>query len=210
MGSMGGAGSESASEETVATRLGSDDDAGIAASLHASQIDAGFLSLLGEGFLTRLYRRIVRTSGCFLVMAEVEGVPVGFVAGSDSVSSLYRTFLLHDGLAAAAGAARPIIANWRRVAETLRHGSSGSVGTGHGVELLAIAVDPRVQGRGIGRQLVTAFLGQVESGGGTAAYVVVAAGNAAAVGLYRAAGFTDETAFELHAGVTSLLMQWPS
>ena len=133
---------------------------------------------------------------------------MGFVAGSADVPGLYRAFVLRDGLAAAFDAIGPLLRGWRRAFETLRHGSSDGAGTGRGVELLAIAVDPSHQGRGIGEQLVAAFLREVATRHAHAAYVVVAVDNGRAVDLYRRAGFAEVGDFELHAGTTSLLLQW--
>ena len=189
-------------------RLGCEADAAAAGQLHAERIPGGFLAFLGSGFLTRLYRRICRSSNSFLLVAEEEGRVVGFVAGSADVPDLYRAFVLRDGLAAALDAMGPLLRRWRQALETLRHGSSEGAGTGRGVELLAIAVDPSHQGRGIGEQLVADFLRQVATSHAHAAYVVVGADNARAVGLYRRAGFVGGDEFELHAGTTSLLMQW--
>jgi ribosomal protein S18 acetylase RimI-like enzyme len=93
------------------------------------------------------------------------------------------------------------------VFETLRHGGGGA-GTGSGTELLAVAVDPDHQGLGVGSALVDAFLGRVAGVGATEAYVVVGADNATAVRLYERAGFEPGAPFELHAGTTSLVMQW--
>jgi ribosomal protein S18 acetylase RimI-like enzyme len=177
-------------------------------ALHAEQIPGGFLAVLGPDFLARLYRRITRTSGSFLLVADADGRVAGFIAGSPDVRALYREFLVHDGPAAAIGAARRLLGGWRRALETLRHGAPGTTGTGRGTELLAVAVDPAWQGRGIGARLVDTFLTRVRADGGRAAYVVVAADNTPAVGLYRSAGFTEVGDFELHAGTTSLLMQW--
>src|SRR5665213_2187601 len=189
-------------------RLGCDADAAAAGQLHAEQITGGFLAFLGSGFLTRLYRRVCRSSSSFLLVAEDGGRVVGFVAGSIDVPGLYRAFVLRDGLAAAFDALGPLLRGWRRAFETLRHGSSDGAGAGRGVELLAIAVDPSHRGRGIGEELVAAFLRQAAASHAHAAYVVVAADNVRAVGLYRRAGFVGGDEFELHAGTTSLLMQW--
>jgi len=188
--------------------VGCEADAAVAGQLHAEQITGGFLAFLGSGFLTRLYRRVCRSSSSFLLVAEEGGRVVGFVAGSADVPGLYRAFLLRDGLAAAFDAMGPLLRGWRRAFETLRHGSSDGAGTGRGVELLAIAVDPSHQGRGIGEQLVAAFLREGATSHAHAAYVVVAVDNGRAVGLYRRAGFTEVGDFELHAGTTSLLLQW--
>jgi len=192
-------------------RRGTELDAGRAGELHAGQISGGFLSFLGPRFLARLYRRIVRSPSSFLLVADVQGRVAGFVAGSGDVRGLYRAFILRDGLSAAWSAAPRILQGWRRVLETLRHGApddSDGDGRGRGIELLAIAVDPSHQGRGIGGDLVDAFLERVREDGAGCAYVVVEASNATAVGLYRRAGFMPTSEFELHAGTRSLLMQW--
>jgi ribosomal protein S18 acetylase RimI-like enzyme len=192
----------------VVVRTGTGADTSTAARLHADRIGDGFLSFLGTGFLDRLYRRITRTPTSFLLVADVDEVVVGFIAGSADVSGLYRNFLLRDGLAAGLAAAPRLVRGWRRVLETLGHGSDGGAGTGRGTELLAIAVDPAHEGAGVGRDLVAGFLDRVTAGGGHEAYVVVGADNGGAIRLYTRAGFMAGEAFELHAGTRSLLMQW--
>ncbi len=189
-------------------RVAADDDGREVGALHAEQIPEGFLAVLGPSFLARLYRRINRSRGSFLLVAEAEGRVAGFIAGSSDLRALYRGFVLRDGPAASLGAARRLVVGWRRAAETLRHGGGRATGTGRGTELLAVAVDPAWQGHGLGAGLVDAFLARVCAEGGRSAYVVVAASNTRAVALYRSAGFTEVGDFELHAGTTSLLMQW--
>ncbi len=188
-------------------RVGTPADAPMAAALHAEGISQGFLSVLGPRFLTRLYRRICLVPDSFLLVAERDA-PVGFIAGSTDVGSLYRTFLWRDGAVAAALAARHLVVGWRRVLETLRHGDGGGPGSGRGAELLAVAVDRRSQGLGAGRQLVAAFLAEVSARGLDAAHVVVGADNGTATALYERAGFATVERFELHPGTESLLMQW--
>jgi len=192
----------------VEVRPATDADAPASAALHAAQINQGFLSLLGPGFLRRLYRRINRSPHSFLVMASSRGSAIGFIAGSTDVAGLYRSFLWHDGIPAAVQAAGPLILGWRRVLDTLGHARSDGAGVGRGPELLAVAVDPAWQGRGVGRMLVAAFLDEVGARGLDAAHVVVGAGNRGAVALYEQAGFVTAERFELHAGTESLLMQW--
>ncbi len=203
-----GAAAPGAGDATPVLRAATADDGPAVGALHAEQIPGGFLALLGPDFLARLYRRITRSSGSFLLVADADGRVAGFIAGSSDVRALYREFLVHDGPAAVLGAARRLLGGWRSAIETLRHGAPGAAGTGRGTELLAVAVDPAWQGRRIGARLVDAFVNRVRADGGRAAYVVVAADNAPAVGLYRGAGFTEVGDFELHAGTTSLLMQW--
>jgi ribosomal protein S18 acetylase RimI-like enzyme len=193
---------------SVTIRTGRDADAPDAARLHAGRIGDGFLSFLGPAFLTRLYRRVARTPSSFLLVADASGDVVGFIAGSADLGGLYKSFLVRDGVAAGLAAAPRLVRGWRRVLETLRHGSGDGAGSGRGTELLAVAVDPGSSGRGVGKALVAAFLDRVAASGATEAYVVVGADNAGAIGLYGRAGFVAGEEFELHAGTRSLVMQW--
>jgi len=194
-----------------AVRAGALGDAGAVAELHARLISDGFLSSLGPRFLHRLYRRMVLSDGSFLLVAEGDGAVVGFVAGSTAVGRLYRDFLVRDGVAATLRAPLRLATALPRVLETLRHGRDpGADGPGPGAEggeLLAVAVDPRWRGRRLGGQLVDGFLGELERRGATSGRVVVGADNAAAVAMYRRAGFAPARTFEFHRGVASVLME---
>ena len=135
----------SSTPQGMLLRTGTVGDAAAAAALHAGQISEGFLTILGQPFLTRLYRRVVRTPGSFLLVVDDGTVTAGFLAGSTDVSGLYRSFLVHDGVMAALACGSRLFRSWRHVLETLRHGTGTSAGAG--AELLAVAVDPAVRGR---------------------------------------------------------------
>jgi ribosomal protein S18 acetylase RimI-like enzyme len=186
-------------------RTGTEGDADTAAALHAGQIGEGFLVSLGPAFLRRLYRRVALAPESFLLVVEDQVTTVGFLAGSTDVAALYRAFLWHDGPTVALTCSGRLLRSWRRVIETLRHGTGGA---GEGAELLAIAVDPATRGRGAGTLLVEEFFSEIRRRGQNAAHVVVAADNATAVNLYRRAGFAVMDRLELHAGTESFLMQW--
>jgi len=197
----------SKTENGMVLRTGTVEDAAAAAALHAGQISEGFLSILGPSFLRRLYRRIVRTPDSFLLIVQDGSETVGFLAGSADVSGLYRSFVLRDGVAAAFTSVGRLLRSWRRVMETLRHGASD---VADGAELLAVAVDPAVRGRGVGILLVNGFLQEIGRRRQDAAHVVVAADNDAAIALYGRAGFGTAERFELHPGTESLVMRWPA
>jgi ribosomal protein S18 acetylase RimI-like enzyme len=189
-------------------RAGTRADTPAVAALHARQISEGFLSLLGDRFLKLLYRRILLHPACFLLVADDRGDAVGFIAGSTDVAGLYRSFLWRDGAAALVRAAGPLARGWRRVLETLRHGSPGGDGTHSGAELLSVAVGRSWQGRGAGRLLVASLLEEMEARGCGVVTVVVGADNDGAVALYHRSGFVAVERFELHPGTESLLMRW--
>jgi ribosomal protein S18 acetylase RimI-like enzyme len=192
-------------ESGIVLRTGTVDDAAAAAALHVGQIGEGFLTVLGPAFLSRLYRRVARTPGSFLLVVEDGETTVGFLAGSTDVAGLYRSFFFRDGAAAFVTCGPRLVRSWRRVMETIRHGTGVSA---EGAELLAVAVDPTVRRRGAGSLLVDGFLREMRSRRQEAAHVVVAAGNDRAIALYSKAGFHTAERFELHPGTESLLMQW--
>jgi ribosomal protein S18 acetylase RimI-like enzyme len=197
-----------AERPTISVRAASGVEWRSVASLHAGGIEEGFLSSLGVRFLGHLYRRVMRTPSAFLLVADDGVRPVGFVAGSGDVARLYRDFVVHDGIVAAFSAGVRLLRHPRQVTETLGHRNSRGSTAKQGAELLAIAVEPGAQGRGVGAQLVGAFLETVASHGLNGAYVVVGADNTAAISLYERFGFKTVERFELHAGTTSCLMQW--
>jgi ribosomal-protein-alanine N-acetyltransferase len=58
-------------------------------------------------------------------------------------------------------------------------------------EILTLAVEPAARRRGIARALITAAMAAARAAGAEAMFLEVAADNAAALGLYAAAGFAD-------------------
>jgi ribosomal protein S18 acetylase RimI-like enzyme len=200
-------------ESPTSLRHGDPSDAAVVAKMHVRCITEGFLSRLGPRFLTRLYGRVCRSDGSFLLVAvprepTARSTVAGFIAGSVSVRRLYGDFLRHDAPAAAASAPWRLARAWPRALETLRHGRSSSPMPSGG-ELLAIAVDPAWRGSGVGRQLVDGFVAELEGRAVHDAHVVVGADNAAARALYRGAGFAESRTLELHKGTSSVLMQRP-
>jgi ribosomal protein S18 acetylase RimI-like enzyme len=193
-------------------RRGTEADAGAAAALHASEIGEGFLPSLGRPFLTRLYRRIVRSPGSFLLVAHDGEAIVGFVAGTEHVRELYRSFLLHDGVPATLAALPRVARSWRRVLETLRYPDATGGDRARDLpsaELLAIAVAPMARGRGAGRELVAALTSEFQRRGVGAVRVVVGEDNTAAIGLYERCGFTKAARIEVHRGTPSQVLTWP-
>jgi ribosomal protein S18 acetylase RimI-like enzyme len=193
-------------------RAGTEADAAAAAALHASEISEGFLPSLGRPFLTRLYRRIVRSPESFLLVAADGESIVGFVAGTERVRDLYRSFLLHDGAIATLAALPRVVRAWRRVFETLRYpAGAGDAGARDlpAAELLAIAVAPAGRGQGTGGRLVAALTSELQRRGVGAVRVVVGAENGAAIGLYEHCGFTKTARIEVHRGTPSQVLTWP-
>jgi ribosomal protein S18 acetylase RimI-like enzyme len=189
-------------------RAGEAADAAACARLHVERIHEGFLARLGPRFLTRLYRRIAVDPRSFLVVAADGERIAGFVAGTEDTGALYRSFLLHDGVVAAAGALPSLAREPGKVLETLRYGRRGAGDDLPPAELLSTAVDVHYTGRGIGSELVAVFTHALRERGVASARVVVGAGNDTAVAVYRKGGFEPVTVTEVHAGTASTVLVW--
>jgi ribosomal protein S18 acetylase RimI-like enzyme len=200
----------------VIVRLAGDTDAVRLAELHATRITDGFLPSLGPAFLTRLYRRVVRSPGSFAYVATDadtdegagDGRVLGFAAATDDISRLYRSFALHDGVLAGIAAAPRLLRSWRRVLETFRYpAAEGDLPT---AEILAVAVDETAGQRGIGRAVVDAATSRLAERGIESVKVVAGADNAAALRLYEVCGFAVRARIEVHEGAPSEVLVWNS
>jgi ribosomal protein S18 acetylase RimI-like enzyme len=193
----------------TAIRLAAPDDAPTVAALHAGRIAEGFLVSLGPAFLRRLYRRVIRSEHAFVLVGEdAAHRTVGFVGAAEDTGALYREFIRHDAIAAAATAAPAMARHPKRVWETLRYGISDD-GDLPAAEILASAVAVGAEGRGLGRELVRAALAEFQRRGASSARVVTAASNLSAVRMYEAAGFRRRRSTEVHTGVTQEVLVWP-
>lgn len=184
-------------------------EAAAVAALHASELTEGFLVSLGVPFLRRLYLRVVRSPGSFvLVTGERERID-GFIAVSERTGRLYREFLLRDGLVAGLAAAPAVLRAPRRTWETFRYGASASAGPDlPPAEVLAVAVASDARGHGLGGALTEAALAELRRRGVCAARVVTASDNASAIRMYERAGFARRHQTEVHSGVVQEVLVW--
>jgi ribosomal protein S18 acetylase RimI-like enzyme len=182
------------------------DDVRALARLHASRIGEGFLPTLGAAFLTRLYRRIVRSPrGCAYVVVDGSEV-VAYCAGATDVGALYKEFIFHDGIVAGAVAAPRVVRSWRRVLETLRYPATAA-GLPR-AEVLAVATADRALGRGFGATAVRAATAELARRGAPAVKVTVGAANEPALAMYRRCGFTRAARINVHGGTESEVLVW--
>lgn len=197
-------------------RAGTLGDVPAVARLHSEGIPQGFLVTLGQRFLARLYRRVIRSDRAFLLVTADDLGITGFVAVTEDTHDFYREFLVRDGAPAAAAAAPAVARAPRHVWETLHYGTAGTGegdGTGRGAlppaEILTVAVAPRAQGHGLGSRLVAGATAELAARGIHAARVVTASGNEAALRMYEKAGFARVHTTELHRGTRQEVLVWP-
>lgn len=178
------------------------------AELHVDRIGEGFLATLGPTFLRLLYRRAVLSPHAFVLVAREDELIVGFVAGAADLKRFYRSFLVRDGLRAGATAAPRLIRSLKSAIETLRY--PGSTDELPAAELLAVAVDARYTGRGLGHRLVQAATREFRERGVPAAKVVAGIGNTPALHLYEGCGFVRRHTIAVHGDAPSEVLVWPS
>ncbi len=135
-------------------------------AVHTAAFPKFFLTSLGPAFLRRYYRTVLEFDGGCLMVAELEGRVAGFVAGFAEPRRFYGVFRSRPLSFAAAVAVgllrRPwlfghILGRTRSVFHRSqgRHPQKAPVAE---CELSSLAVDPFARRRGIGQQLVAAFV----------------------------------------------------
>jgi ribosomal protein S18 acetylase RimI-like enzyme len=94
---------DSMSEHAIQLKQGrelTDNDIRHIVRLHSACLKQGFLSTLGEDLLALLYRDMTMQEDVFLIVAEVNGEIVGFVAGACRVGGVYWHFALRHAFGA--------------------------------------------------------------------------------------------------------------
>lgn len=136
------------------------EDAPDIAHLHRDEIDFGFLSTLRPGFLTVLYRAILRSNCASCIVAECQGRLIGFVAVTTDMEKMYKVvfhrsrmrLFLH--LLPSLVSVRVIRYCW----QTFRYPNRKPPMDLPAAELLSIAVSHCFIGQGIGKRLVNSAL----------------------------------------------------
>lgn len=163
------------------------------AAIHKRAFAGFFMTELGETFLARYYRLVLEYLDGLLWVAEVDGLPVGFVAGFVRPAGFYRLMrrrAFELGLAALPVLLRRPSIIWRLAANARRTGDASDVEGNVLSELASVAVDPAYAGKGIGARLVRAFIEASRARGADVVYLTTDAQNNAAVNrFYQGLGF---------------------
>jgi len=174
------------------------------AELHIANINQGFLSTLGIGFVSLMYQAIDECDDAVLLVAHVNGQAVGFVAGGAGMGSIYRRMLRYwprlflELLPSAFSLSRV-----RRIFEILRYSRSGGVSTLPAAEFLSIAVDPTFRGQGHAQSIYGELCTHFRQRGVPAFKIVVGAALAPAHQFYQRMGASAVEQIAVHQGESS-------
>ncbi len=127
--------------------------------LHSEALKIGFLSTLGEDFLSIIYEGItVSDMGVVFVYEEDEKV-VGFIAGSTDTQKLFREIYRRKLPRLAGNLAFKVVRQPGIIRNLMRSSRyPGMAGDSVPAELLSIAVYEDARGKGIGSALVAALV----------------------------------------------------
>lgn len=179
------------------------------AMIHKEAIPLGFLSRLGTGFLSSLYRAITFTKGCTVIVAlDKEDRVCGFVSGTVNISSMYRRILLNYWhrffFHILWKLINPLVI--KRIFETLFYPKK-EMSKDHGnrvspAELLSIAVTEEARGKGVGKGLVDKLDRFYRDTSNISEYYVVTySGDERSNSFYKRRGFDFVRAFDHHDNV---------
>ncbi len=173
------------------------------ARLHISGISTGFISSLGEEFVTALYEAIAESPYGFGFVEEEEGEVVGFVAFSTNLKSLYKSIFLKRSLRFFFLLASQLFSLKRikKIMETLFYPGKVMPDLPQS-ELISIAVSETQRGKGIAKKLILRGLEEMSKRDIHKVKVLVADFNEAANRLYQKNGFDFSCRVESH-GVKS-------
>ena len=129
-------------------------DSGQLAKLHSNNITGGFLSSLGNEFLSLLYSTIICSDHSFCFIAKKDGEIIGFVSATSNIKRLYFDFALSNfasALLLLAKILRPSVI--KPLLETLSYPARKKIKGVPSPELLSISVTKDFRGQGISNKL---------------------------------------------------------
>ena len=126
------------------------------AELHIKAFPTFFLTQLGVSFLRTLYSGYMEDKDSGIIVAEENGKMVGFIAYSNDYPRFYKGLIKHHLIKFAfcsLGAAIRHPSFIKRLLGAFKK-SESVVKTERYVELASICVDPEIESKGIGSQLI--------------------------------------------------------
>lgn len=136
-------------------------------SIHLRSFPGFFLTFLGPRFLHLLYSEIIAMSDSVALVALKDEQVVGFVAGVTHQSSFYGQLVRRRLFAFARSSLGAVIHRPSiipRLFRALSYSRSSQEAVAQ-ASLMSIAVSPDAAGKGIGQQLVRAFLNEMQANG---------------------------------------------
>lgn len=167
------------------------------AKIHCKEIKKGFLSQLGEKFLSKLYEAMATSKFAFVMVAKDKGRVVGIISGCINIDKFYRDFFKKYFFKISLILFPKIfkISILRKIFETLKYPKQKNKELPK-AELLTVAVSADFQGEGVAEKLFKGFLNEIKKRKVKQFKVVVGEE------LGRAIRFYEKVGFQLHSSIS--------
>ena len=184
-------------------RLAEKDDIEQIADIHQKEINKGFLSGLGSGFLEKVYLAIIKSKISFCVVDEENGKITGFIAGAVNLDKFFRYFLKNHFFTAFFSLSPQIfnLKKIKKIIEVLFYPKKGN--SLPEAELLTIAVINEFQGQGIAVQMLARFIYEMKNRKIGSFKVIVGESLTPAIKFYEKSGFRFVKNINIHGNYIS-------
>lgn len=169
-----------------------------AAKIHIAEIHFGFLPLMGERFLTRLYREMANLPTAGLWVEEKERAITGFLLGSVDFQKSYQQVMVKAGFALSwlgisAIFKKDVVQKLPAILKYPFLSTRGEIKRNEPspskAELLSIAVLGSMHSQGIGKSLVNAFEENLKTRGVSSYFVTTNSNDIGSNTFYKKMGF---------------------
>lgn len=168
-------------------------------SIHVRTFEGFFLTFLGERFLRLYYKGVINYNDAIKLVYLENNEVKGFIVGIMNPSGFYSTLLKRDWLKFGIASIPAVFKKPKSFFRLLRALTKPSTSPNEPniAELSSLAVMPNIQGKGIGKELVKAFIAEVKNRGGKSIYLTTDADNNDAINnFYQKMGFKIERVFK--------------
>jgi len=177
------------------------------ARLHCHGLPQGFLSTLGEKFLSAFYQLIAESELGVVILAIAEGRVVGFVSGATCPRSITQTLWKERGLMVAL--LWNVIFSPKKIGrliESRRYALRDHPGLREcPAELLSLVVEESFRGKGVGRELFRRLRAWMRDKGVDRFKIMVGSALVGAQSFYEKNGAIKQSQTEVHRGEQSFL-----
>lgn len=175
------------------------------AEIHRKEIHEGFLSTLGDDFLTLLYRTLAQSESAFVLVDEDSGTVQGFIVGAVDTGGVYKQFFKKAGVRALPILLPKLLSLKRikRVIETLFYPKGKQQDDLPEPEILNFCVRSELQGKGVGGQLFKALCEEFRRREVKQIRIVTGETQKSAQLFYEAKGAEHATNMEVHKDSSS-------
>lgn len=187
------------------TRSLSLEDISSAAKLHMAGITGGFLSSLGEKFLTLMYKAVNASGESVLVIHKINGEVAGFAAATQNINDIYQKMLSYKRqLFCTVFKVLFSPAKIKRIFETIFY-TKKSTPFITANELLSIAVKEEYRGKGVADQIFSEVVDYFKTQGASSFKVVVGAELVPARRFYERMGALPSGEISVHGSQKSII-----